>query len=77
VARRGLQLRDGAMNDCGGCGKQLDVCKPVQSHERYGLLCPGCARFAADCEAEVARLRAFAEALAVLESAMNPRAVVN
>ncbi len=62
---------------CAGCACVLDVTKPVREHERFGVLCPGCWRFALACDVEIARLREWAEVLSVLESAMNPRAVVN
>ncbi len=64
-------------DDCAGCSKPLNVEAKVYTHERFGLLCGPCYRFALACDVEIARLREWAEVLSVLESAMNPRAVVN
>ena len=56
-----------ASDTCGGCGKTLDVEKPVYPHERFGLLCRDCHDFALMCDTEAARLRELAEYFAALD----------
>ena len=58
-------------NNCDGCGQHLSVTAPVYPHA-MGTLCKTCIRFAMDLDAEVARLRRYAEQLADIEASWLP-----
>jgi len=58
-------------DDCDGCCRQLDITRPVYPHA-MGTLCQECFRFACALDAEVSRLRRFAEDLAEIEMQMAP-----